>query len=439
MGLKFPHSPALPCPVRWCPAVNRGKEQAAEYRCPGEPYPISRAVHLGRLARFYPGCRQCVSRDATGTLSPRKVKRLLETRPRGQPRPLFDDEGASGVYLNDLGPRTARDMAAALGIYLRRRQPEQAEPPAVVIAGDGRAFAPELVAAVGEGLRWSGANVFDIGAATAACTAFAVDNLHSSGGILVGNPGGQAHTVGLSFWQQGARPISSGGSLEAVQGIFEARVDRPTRTYGSLRRFGAEAPYLATLADYYHALRPLRLVLDTTCRPLVGYIEKLTGPVACRIFPCRTTSDRLGEQVRKREAHFGVRVDGDGRACRLLDEQGRQVPFEQLFLLIARHLLTEQPDALFVLEDGTSPSLAEAIHRLGGRVVCGGSRCAEMDRVMRRQGGIFGGGPSGRLWYTLAGDAPLPDALVTITLLLHLLSQSDRPLSKVLDAEVRLP
>ena len=47
---------------------------------------------------------------------------------------------------------------------------------------------------------------------------------------------------------------------------------------------------------------------------------------------------------------------------------------------------------------------------------------------------VVGGGPSGRFWHTDAGF-PLPDALTTLSLLLAILSRSDRPLSEVLDGE----
>ena len=91
--------------------------KAGEYLCPGEKHAVSRAVHLGRLARFYPACRQCKHRHDTGTLSPRQIARFDETQPRGQSAPLFHAEGAEGVYLNDLGPKAVREMAAALDDY----------------------------------------------------------------------------------------------------------------------------------------------------------------------------------------------------------------------------------------------------------------------------------------------------------------------------------
>ncbi len=76
-------------------------------------------MHLGRLAAFYPACRQCPHREDTGTLSPRQVAQLAETGRQGRPQSIFSDEGAGGVYLNDLTPAAARDIAAAFGVLLR--------------------------------------------------------------------------------------------------------------------------------------------------------------------------------------------------------------------------------------------------------------------------------------------------------------------------------
>src|SRR5690242_5709376 len=50
----------------------------AEYQCPGEAHPISRTVHLGRLASFYHACRSCVHRNDTLGLNRRQVRRVAE-------------------------------------------------------------------------------------------------------------------------------------------------------------------------------------------------------------------------------------------------------------------------------------------------------------------------------------------------------------------------
>ena len=60
-------------------------------------------------------------------------------------------------------------------------------------------------------------------------------------------------------------------------------------------------------------------------------------------------------------------------------------------------------------------------------MVLSGARRAEMSAAMREHGALLGGGPSGRFWHGETG-LPLPDALMTVTRLLMLLSRSDEPL-----------
>ena len=466
---------------------------STEYRCPGEDYPIPRAIHLGRMARFYPGCRQCPHRDETGTLSARQTRHLVEVRSRAQLPPLVHDEGAGGLTVGDVTPTAAHNMAAALGLCLQTEPRTDAsdrghpnpEMPVVVIAGDGRPSAAELIAAVSEAVRWTGCHVVDIGPASSACLTMAIDRLAADGGILVGNPGPGPHTAGLKFWTHRAAPLSRGGLLDRMGQLCQSRIDRPTRTYGSLSRHQAQLDYLADLATEYHALRPLQFVLDSTCGPWVDYLRTLTRPVACRIVPCRFHCEGLGRQVVEDRAHFGLRVEDDGEICHLVDQQGQTVPPERLLLLLARSILAgsepttcrvgraqrvppeleriivggtrrpcfarcpsatlqpsdDQPRASsepctadVVLEEDASPELTEDVRRLGGRVVASGALRQAMADSMRRHGAILGGGPSGRFWHA-AGGVPVPDALRTLTQLLVLLSRSDRTLSEVLDHE----
>jgi len=280
----------------------------------------------------------------------------------------------------------------------------------IVLAGDGRPIAAELVAAVAEGLRWSGCDVVDIGPATAACMAFTMHHLQADGGVLVANPGLAPHEVGLQFWTAGPRPLSAGGGLESVAQLAETDPGRPTRRCGRMRRFQADEPYLAALSDHYHALRPLRVVVDSASKPLLHYLQRLCATVACEIIPLRAARRDLPDQIRAEEAHFAVQIDGDGETCRVFDEQGREAPPERLLLLLAA-------------EESTPVQVVT------------GPRRADVSRIMREHGAMLGFGPGARYWHSMAG-VPLPDALMTVTWLLELLSRGDEPFSGVLDRDV---
>jgi len=404
------------------------KSAIAEYRCPGQARPISRSVHLGRLARFYPGCRGCPHREDTGSLPAKRAGQLVETRPQEAERTLFEDEGVSGVDLNRLTPPVARRLAAAFGTMLR-----SGGPATIAIAFDGRPATAPLLAAVGEGLRWAGCRAVELGAATAPCVAFAVDHLAAGAGLLVGNPGGypggRAHTVGIRFWAPGPIPLSAGSGLERLESLYHQGVDRPTRRFGPLGRFQADVPYLAALAEHYHALRPLRFLLRTGSRPLVRYVETLIRPLACRMIRTAAGDHRMAQEVAAAEAHFAIAIDDDGERATLFDEQGRPVSPERLLHLLSRRLFRNGSADTVVLERGSPPELADALAADGLRVATADPGRSDMARAMRHTGAPLGGGPSGRFWHAAEGP-PLPDALMTLTLLLKLLSQSDLPLSQ---------
>jgi phosphomannomutase len=250
-----------------------------------------------------------------------------------------------------------------------------------------------------------------MGPASAPCTARATEHLSADGGVFVGNPHGAPHTVGLKFWAHG-EPVSQGGLLDEMAASVlgksgEAMIDRPTRTFGNLHRFAATDVYLSDLRPAYHALRPLRFVLDCTTGPVVAYLEELTRNVACRIILAENGIDRVGEQVVAAQAHFGMHLDDDGEHCRVVDERGQAVPMERLLALVA----------------GIS----------AGPVMHGEELRQKTFLRMRENGASIAADPAGRLWYA-SGHAPLPDALRTLTLLLVLLSGNDLQFSVVLDS-----
>ena len=250
-----------------------------------------------------------------------------------------------------------------------------------------------------------------------------------------------------------------------------------------MSRFRADAPYLAAISECYHALRPLRVVVDSASQPFVEYLQQLASSVACQIIPSRVARHDLPEQVRAASAHFAVCIDGDGETCQVFDEHGREVSAEQLLLLLAqvyhidesltdcrRRLQTPmaamqecksatgvasynsysplvptlrmetycpQRSALVdlnVVEKGTSKRLSLGLNDFGMSVTVSCALRADMAAAMRAANAILGGGPSGRFWHSIAG-IHLPDALMTVTRLLVLLSHGDEPFSAVLDHE----
>jgi phosphomannomutase len=449
---------------------------AEVYRCPGENYDITRAVHLARLAVSYSKCRTCPR--APGAVV------ALES-PTGEPEfttpldaSLFTSEGIRGRYLNDLTRATAAQIAGAMasclwddfagsngagtlrvpsatietgstspaGDFQEPLTPAESDPvlpteglrllapgrpgPCVVLAHDERPSSPDIVTGVGQSLRRMGCQVVDIGLSTRPCLMFAIDHLHAAGGVHVTGAGCDPGWTGLDFLSRGAIPCSSPGELDRIRRRYDDGYSRPSRRPGSQRTFHAAVPYEAGLWKYFHALRPLKISVACPSRTLRDLFARAFRKVSCRLLPVETPTrrravldpgdpdvERTARHVREAQAHLGVLVDDDGERCAFFDEQGR---------LVAPALVA----GLLAADCGAS----------SGRGAVGESQVPDASRgcppsreaiavAMQRDRVPFAADGAGRYW--IADAYPACDALLTLVYLLQALSRSDTPFSEV--------
>lgn len=427
-----------------------------EYRCPGEEHPISRAIHLSRLAAFYPACRQCQHRHDTGQLNPETVERIYQTEVRGLQRPLFQRDGVRGVFLNDLTPAIAGKIAGAFasllwqdvpltgrhgsasGVGQRRTQQPSRRGPSIVVGYDERPSSPAILSAVIDALRMMGCPVTDVGLASRPCFAFAVDHLQAAGGLFVSGAGHDASWAGLDLYREGASPLSLGEGLEDVQQRYESGVTRPTRSAAFQRAFQATIPYEAGLWKHFHALRPLRIVCAVRPRPARKTLRRLFAKLPCELSEIESTAavnaplkhdvlmERIVSRVKKRKAHLGMLVDDDGARCWFVDERGQQVDQVGLTAMLARQSRIDHPNVAVVAESAAVEDVQLLI--TSNELLDGGESAGSISRAMRESNASFAGGHSNCYWFR--ESFPACDAILTLARVLQGLSRSDEPFSK---------
>ena len=277
--------------------------ESLDYRCPGQRHPISRAVHLGRLAALLSGLptmpaprrhrhalaatsraigRNQSARPAAIAVPRRRRRRRLSERSHARRRPrhgrrLRNDakrRGSRGEGQGIAGPNQCHRSLRHSSFILhpsshsqsqslrssRRRRP-----------GDHRGTDRR------RGRRTS------------------LERLRRgrhrprhrrlSGLRRPPSPSGRRHPGGQSgprsrTWSD----CNSGPPDRAALGRRIARTDRrnsirpasaaPREASAPCDRFQADEPYLATFAEHYHALRPLRVVVDSASNPLVEYLQR---------------------------------------------------------------------------------------------------------------------------------------------------------------------
>jgi phosphoglucosamine mutase len=336
----------------------------------------------------------------------------------------------------------------ALGTAAWRSQSAAVRVPRVLLGADGHWSTADLVHAAGEALVWAGCQAVEVGAVTTSALAFGAQARGADAALWIGNATGRPHAISLCCFGQNL-PWSSPGELDAVRDLVMSSPQRPKRGGGGLERADLTAAYLAPLETWFHALRPLRFVVDTCCEPWLASMNSLAGGAACEVVRAvgpdsgetpplpvaETWLERRLRSISRRVvaggAHFGLWVDGAGESVRLVDERGHSVDGQGLCRLLARHVCRERSGAVVVLEPAAHLDTRRALEALDASVVIGGETREATSRAIEESGATLAAGPSGRFWF--AGHSPAPDALLATSLLLSILSQSDRPLSDVLD------
>ncbi|REK17292.1 MAG: hypothetical protein DWQ37_06720 [Planctomycetota bacterium] len=420
-------------------AASRAPHPTAGYCCPGEPHAIDRVTHLARLAAFYPACLTCSHRDDTAGLSALQLQLRAEVERRHASPAQWTAEGlllpGRGRFAGDIIHRMAMAVAAELW------QHDPPSPPQVLVGHDGHWSTADFVPTACQALAWAGCQAVEIGAVSAPTAALAVAWARASAALWMVRDDSSPGARRIALWRADGRPSSSPGALDSVAAASKRTPSRPKRGGGGRTRFSPDEPYLATFDGLFHALRPLVFVLDTDCEPLARSCRQLTSASGCRMVRAgghqgpRPASgpgvlDSLRRDVVAEGAHFGMWIDGAGEACQLVDQRGELVPPQQLLVLLARFACRERRGAAVVVEPTVDATTRNMLAQAGANVCRGSSTRQGMHDAMVATGAAIGGG-NGRLWF--AGPPPLPDALLATSVLLAVLSESDRTLSEVVD------
>lgn len=412
------------------------QSEQRDFQCPGEPARINRALHLARLTEGYPACRECRHREDTEGLTERSRKRIPAAQHSRRPLDYLDGEGIAGSLHEGFDPPLAGRFAAGFGIVLRDELGSSETYPSVAVASDGRPVTQRHFAEVVGQLRWAGCDVVDAGTVPSPALSWSIAEINAAGGLYLGNPQGDSHRAGIHFFGRDGRPVTEAASLQAVCAQVENSPDRPVRAFGKAGKTDALLRYQSRYAAAFHGLRPLRFLLHTTCRPLGICIERLLQPTGCKLVLCPSDTAMPFEPISESVGHFAAAIDDDGRRCRVWDEGGRPVPLERLFLLLARIVAGRKSRSQpIVVGESMPPGICSLLQNRGCPVQRSGPLPSAIHAVMAGSRATLGVDHRGRLWYGEPGGPIIADALCTLTLLLGKLSEGDRSLSEVLDAE----
>lgn len=372
---------------------------------------------------------------------------------------LFGTDGIRGpAGAGILSPESLLALGRSVAAALRSRRGPGAPPPRVLLGRDTRPSGPMVAGALAAGLQAGGAAVEDGGILPTPAVALLVRRLRFDLGLAVSASHNPAPDNGLKLLASDGEKADDAFERSVEEGLAAARRPRPSPAGpapGRLRP-GAAGEYAeAILAEFRGlSLRRLRVVVDAgdgasgAVAPLV--LRRLGAEVhevRCRGDGARINDrcgalhpEAAGRAVRRRRAHLGVALDGDGDRLLLLDGEGRPRDGDDFLAAVAPRLRARGrlPGGAVVgtvmANGGLEAHLAArgvALHRVpvGDRFVAA---------ALRERGLALGAEPSGHILVP-RGGLLTSDALVSALWVMREMERSGLPLSALLEGFERVP
>jgi phosphomannomutase len=369
--------------------------------------------------------------------------------------------GIRGRVGEALTPEVVSTFAAAFGAWaLGRSNGSRVAAPSsdrpIVVGRDSRVSGPMFHRAVVAALQSVGCRVIDVGLAPTPTIQLAVEAHHAAGGLAITASHNPVEWNALKFIGP------TGLFLEAHEGAAMRTIAEgpiPRATWDLLGTVETDDAAVERHLDQVLALpyldverirsRRFRVALDC-CHGAGGTImPALLQRLGCDVtaigletdgrFPRspEPVAENLGaleQLVREARADVGFAVDPDVDRLALVDETGRAIGEDYTLALAARVVLQARGGVL-VTNLSTSRIVDDVAAEAGSRVIRAPVGEVNVATRMRQEGAPIGGEGNGGVILTelhLGRDAPVGAAL-----LLQVLLDAGRPLSRIVDAYPR--
>jgi len=364
---------------------------------------------------------------------------------------IFKAYDIRGIYREQLTDEDAWKIGCAAGRFLPSliRGFDRGQPNAqrICVGHDMRKHSPALAKALIEGIRSTGIGVIDIGMIDTPQIYFAINHLHTCGGIQVTASHNPARYNGFKISGQGAVPIGIDTGLTDIRHLALSLLHTRGKPTGSIETQDLTADYKQHVLKFLNPnLRKLKIAIDASNGMAGKMVPLVFGDLPVEILKIGFKHDGtfkhdpnplieenladLKRMVQERRCDFGLCFDGDGDRLMMVDERGQTIGCDLLTALMVPYFLKKRPKAAVVYDLRSSWVVPEEIIRYGGTPRRERVGHAFMKKAMKDSHGVFGGELSGHFYY--ADNFNADSGLITLVHILNLVSESEVPVSELI-------
>jgi phosphomannomutase / phosphoglucomutase len=322
-------------------------------------------------------------------------------------RSIFRAYDIRGVVGKTLTKGVARLIGRAIGSEAQDRGLRE-----IVVARDGRLSGPDLAASLIEGLRLSGCDVIDIGAAPTPLLYFATYHLNTGSGVVVTGSHNPPEYNGFKI-------VLGGETLaeEAIQNLYarisESRFGAGT---GGLQSMNLQNDYIERISGDVQVERRLKVVVDCGNGIAGAVAPAVLEAIGCEVVPLfcdvdgkfpnhhpdPSDPDNLQDlilSVKQMKADVGVAFDGDGDRLGVVTPDGENIYPDRVLMLFARDVLSRNPGAAVIYDVKCTGKLQGLILEAGGSPIMWRTGHSLIKAKMRETQAELAGEMSGHFFF----------------------------------------
>jgi len=421
----------------------------ASYSCPGEARPITRSLHLARLAAGHHGCQNCRHNQETERL-PKHIASRAAARIAKRSPPLISEAGIRGQYINQLTRERMGEIVEhllELVDFARYSDEEGAVHGGlrIVTGYDSRPASPDLAIGVVAVLKRWGCEVADLGLVTRPAFDVAMDRYRPHAGLYLTGGNHPVAFNGLDVLDAEGMPWCFPGKLQQLEAALERPISRLSRSLGRYESIDFQDEYLANLSQTFHAIRPLRIAVACPDPLVRRHLKSQLDETSCSVQYLAGNTLTLDQSERsvkslvdllcERRFDVGFAMGMDGRTCRVYDEGGHELTLSELLDLLS-HVIPQGREAEPPQNGWIQQRPLRAAGDLQAEEAASSAQVAQnfvdgslhdLLREHQLRKSPMAADSEFRIWFR--DELPQCDAIQTVAKVLEVLSISDRPVS----------
>ena len=320
---------------------------------------------------------------------------------------IFRAYDIRGVVGETLTQGVARLIGRAIGSEARDRGLTE-----IVVGRDGRLSGPDLVAALIAGLRSTGIDVIDIGAAPTPVTYFAGYHLRTGSGISVTGSHNPPDYNGFKI-VLGGETLSEDAILDLHRRI---EAERFVDGMGGLQSIDVNQDYIRRITDDIQIERKLKVVVDCGNGIPGAIAPAVLEGIGCEVIPLYCDVDGtfpnhhpdpsdlanlqdLILSVKQVGADLGLAFDGDGDRLGVVTPSGEVIFPDRLLMLFAMDILTRNPGATIIYDVKCTGHLQPLVLQHGGSPLMWRTGHSLIKAKMRETDAALAGEMSGHFFF----------------------------------------